>query len=45
VQINMLVPDYAAPGVFQFLPWSLMTRPAGDSLLAAGNTTVTIFVN
>ncbi len=44
VQINMFVPGYAAPGVFQFFPWSLMTRPAGDSLLGLGNTAVTIVV-
>ena len=44
VQINLLVPAYAAPGVFQFYPWSLMMRPGGDSLLAQGSAGVTIFV-
>ena len=44
VQVNMHVPDYAAPGVFQFFPWLVMTRPAGDSSLSPGNTGVTIVV-
>jgi uncharacterized protein (TIGR03437 family) len=44
VQINLRVPDYAAPGTYRFFPWSLMKRPAGDSLISFGNTSAAIQV-
>lgn len=44
VQINMTVPDYVSPGMYQFFPWSGMTRPGGDQIFVPGTVGVTISV-
>jgi uncharacterized protein (TIGR03437 family) len=43
-QINMLVPTYAQPGLYQFFPWSLMEIGGGAQSAAAGTIGVTIYV-
>jgi uncharacterized protein (TIGR03437 family) len=42
-QINFLVPAYAKPGVYQFLPWSVMALNGGQAG-SEGTIGVTIFV-
>ncbi len=43
-QINLLVPTYLQPGVYQFFPMSMMALGGGAETLAAGDIGVTIFV-
>ena len=44
VQINLLVPTYVEPGVFPFLPWSMMALAGGAQSAAEGTIGVTISV-
>ncbi|HSB16683.1 MAG TPA: SBBP repeat-containing protein [Bryobacteraceae bacterium] len=44
VQINVQVPTYVAPGLYQFFPWSLMALPGGAQSVAIGTIGATISV-
>jgi uncharacterized protein (TIGR03437 family) len=44
VQINLVVPTYVPPGIYQFLPWSGMERASGDQLVIPGTIGATIYV-
>jgi uncharacterized protein (TIGR03437 family) len=44
VQINRVIPDWVAPGIFQFYPMSLQQRPQGDYLARTGLVPVTVYV-
>lgn len=44
VQINMTVPDYVSPGVYECFPWSVMILPGGDQLVVPGSVGATISV-
>jgi uncharacterized protein (TIGR03437 family) len=44
VQINLLIPTYAEPGVYRFFPLSMMALAGGTEAVAPGSIGVTIFV-
>ena len=44
MQINLLVPTYAEPGVYQFFPLSMMALAGGTESIVPGTIGVTISV-
>ena len=44
VQINRVIPDWVKPGVFSFIPMSLMQRPQGDYLGTSAPVAALVYV-